>query len=112
MTRMFATPDHTFMTGSEVTKNLTRALVEAGRGDVVITQYGRPVGVLRGFLNRGDWLDYRLESDAKFQAQVAAARARLWARSGIVEDEGDPVEAGAPRGGWKRAPKGGPKPRP
>ncbi len=90
MARMVSTPDHAFISASEVTKKLTFALGEAAKGDVVITQHGKPVGVLRGFPDRADWLDYRLECDPKFQADVAAARARLRARGGKGGSGGGP----------------------
>ena len=75
------------MTLAALRNDLARCLRLATRGDVVITRRGRPAGVLIGFADDGAWSDYRLESDPRFTARIAAARASIRAgRSRRLED--------------------------
>jgi hypothetical protein len=50
---------------------------------VVITRHGKPAGVLIGFASEDDWLDYRLENDARFLARIEKARESLRAGRGV-----------------------------
>lgn len=67
--------------------DLSRYLRVAAEEEILITRHGRPAGVLIGFENEDDWLDYRLENHPEFLARVAAARAALRAGKGTrLED--------------------------
>jgi prevent-host-death family protein len=59
---------------STVKDDLSRFLRLAEKEEVVITRHGKAAGVLIGFENEDDWLDYRLENDPRFLARVEAAR--------------------------------------
>jgi len=59
---------------STVKDGLSRFLRLAEKEEVVITRHGKAAGVLIGFENEDDWLDYRLENDPRFLARVEAAR--------------------------------------
>jgi PHD/YefM family antitoxin component YafN of YafNO toxin-antitoxin module len=50
--------------------------------EIVITNHGKPVGVLRGFANEDDYLEYRLLNDPRFRKIVR--RSRREAREGKV----------------------------
>jgi prevent-host-death family protein len=72
---------------SEVKDDLSRYLREAEDREVVITRHGKPAGVLIGFASEDDWLDYRLENDARFLARIEKARESLRAGQGVrLED--------------------------
>jgi prevent-host-death family protein len=60
---------------AEVKDDLSRFLRLAASGEILITRHGKPAGVLIGFENDDDWLDYRLEHDPEFQANCRGARA-------------------------------------
>ncbi len=62
---------------SDVKDDLSRYLRLAEKEEIVITRHGKPAGVLIGFEDEDDWLDYRLENDPRFLARVEAARASL-----------------------------------
>src|SRR3974377_2429483 len=51
---------------SEVKDDLSRYLRLAATEEIVITRHGKPAGVLIGFESEDDWLEYRLENDARF----------------------------------------------
>jgi PHD/YefM family antitoxin component YafN of YafNO toxin-antitoxin module len=52
-----------------------------------ITRHGRPAGVLIGFENEDDWLDYRLEHHPEFLKRIAEARDAFRAGRGVrLED--------------------------
>jgi prevent-host-death family protein len=72
---------------SEIKDDLSKYLRLAGRDRIVITQHGRPAGVLIGFESDDDWLDYRLENDPAFLERVRDARESLRAGRGTrLED--------------------------
>lgn len=72
---------------SEVKDDLSRYLRQAAKEEIVITRHGKAAGVLIGFASEDDWLDYRLENDARFLGRIAAARASLRAGHGVrIED--------------------------
>lgn len=67
--------------------DLSRYLRLAVAGEIVITRHGRPAGVLIGFENEDDWLDYRLEHHPEFLRRVAAAREAIRGGEGVrIED--------------------------
>ena len=71
---------------SEVKDGLSRYLRIAETEEVVITRNGKPAGVLVGFRNEEDWLDYRLEHDPRFLSRMEQAR------TSIREGRGTPLE--------------------
>jgi prevent-host-death family protein len=72
---------------SEVKDQLSKYLKLANREDIIITKHGRPAGILIGFSSEDDWLDYRLEHDARFLRRIAEARESLRAGRGTrLED--------------------------
>ncbi len=55
--------------------------------DVVITEDGRPAGVLIGFKSEDDWVDYQIENDPRFLQRIAEARKDLREGRGVrLED--------------------------
>jgi prevent-host-death family protein len=72
---------------SEIKDDLSRFLREAEKQEIVITQHGKPAGVLIGFESEDDWFDYKLENDPRFLERVEQARRNLRAGRGIrLED--------------------------
>ncbi len=72
---------------SDAKDDLSKLLRLAERQEVVITRHGKPAGVLIGFADEDDWLDYRLENDPRFLDRVARARAAIHAGKGVrIED--------------------------
>ena len=69
---------------SEVKDRLSRYLRIAETEDVVITRNGKPAGVLVGFHDEDDGLQYRLEHDPRFLSRVEKAR------NSIKEGRGTP----------------------
>lgn len=67
---------------AKVKDDLSRYLRAATEEEIVITRHGRPAGVLIGFANEDDWVEYRLENHPEFLARVAAARTALRAGQG------------------------------
>jgi len=67
---------------SELKDHLSSYVKESAKEEVVITNHGRPVGVLKGFANEDDYLEYRLLNDPRFQRIVQ--RSRTEAREGKV----------------------------
>src|SRR5260221_682499 len=77
---------------SEMKDDLSRFLREAEKREIVITRHGKPAGVLIGFESEDDWIDYRLENDARFLKRIDQARKSLREGHGvrledIVDDE-------------------------
>ncbi|MCY4375381.1 MAG: type II toxin-antitoxin system prevent-host-death family antitoxin [Spirochaetaceae bacterium] len=64
----------------------SRYLRIAETEEVVITRNGEPAGVLVGFHDEEDWLEYRLEHGLRFLARVESAR------KSISEGQGTPLE--------------------
>lgn len=60
---------------SEVKDDLSRYLREASKQSILITRHGKPAGVLIGFENEDDWLEYRLLRDPRFIRRIEQARA-------------------------------------
>ncbi len=72
---------------SEVKDDLSKFLRAAEKEEVVITRHGKPAGVLIGFEDEEDWLDYRLENDPRFLKRIEQARKSLKLGKGIkIED--------------------------
>ena len=75
---------------SEVRDDLPKYLRIAEDEDVLITQDGKPAGVLIGLRSEDDWLDYQLENDPRFLRRVEEARQELREGRGIrLEDVED-----------------------
>jgi len=75
------------VTVDEIEKNVSKYLLEAGQQDIVITQDGKPRGVLSGFAAEDDWFDYCLERDPRFLEHVARARESARQGKGIRLEE-------------------------
>ena len=72
---------------SVVKDDLSSYLHRAEREEVVITRHGKPAGVIIGFADEDDWLDYRLENDSRFLDRIARARKSLSEGRGVrLED--------------------------
>lgn len=67
---------------AQVKDDLSRYLRVAAEEEILITRHGRPAGLLIGFANEDDWLEYRLEHHPEFLARIAAARTALRAGRG------------------------------
>lgn len=67
---------------SELKDHLSSYVRKSAKEEVVITNHGRPVGVLKGFANDDDYFEYRLLNDPRFQRIVE--RSRREARDGKV----------------------------
>ena len=74
---------------TEIEKNVSKYLLEAAQQDVVITQDGKPLGVLSGFADEDDWFDYCLERHPRFLDHVARARESARQGKGIRLEELD-----------------------
>jgi prevent-host-death family protein len=74
---------------SDVKDELSKYLRLAEKEGIIITRHGKPAGVLIGFADEDDWLDYCLENDPRFLKRIAAARQQLRAGQGVrLEDVG------------------------
>jgi prevent-host-death family protein len=72
---------------SEVRDDLPKYLRIAEEEDVVITEGGKPAGVLIGFKSEDDWFEYQLENDPRFLRRIEAARQELLQGRGVrLED--------------------------
>ena len=72
---------------NEVKDDLSKYLRLAEKEAIVITQHGKPAGVLIGFASEDDWFDYRLEHDPRFLERIERARQSLRAGRGVkLED--------------------------
>ena len=72
---------------AEVKDDLSRFLRLAESQEILITRHGKPAGVLIGFQDEDDWLDYRLDHDPGFLRRVAESREAIRAGHGIrLED--------------------------
>ena len=72
---------------SQAKEQLASLLEQAATDDVVLTDEGRPVGVLIGFGNEDDWFDYRLENDPRFVSRIQQAREEAAAGRTVCLDE-------------------------
>jgi prevent-host-death family protein len=72
---------------AQVKDDLSKFLRLAESEEILITRHGRPAGVLIGFENEDDWLDYRLEHHPEFLKRIAEARDAFRAGRGVrLED--------------------------
>ena len=71
---------------NEVKNELSKYLREAEKEDIIITKHGKPAGILKGFKDEDDWLEYRIENDPEFLTRIEQARKDI--RSG----KGTPIE--------------------
>jgi prevent-host-death family protein len=72
---------------SEVKDDLPKYLRIAKTEDVVITDEGKPAGVLVGFESEDDWFDYQLENDPRFLRRIEESRQQLREGQGVrLED--------------------------
>ncbi len=72
---------------SEIRDDLPKFLRIAEGEDVLITEDGKPAGVLIGFSTEDDWLEYQLESDPRFLQRIEEARLALREGRGVrLED--------------------------
>lgn len=74
---------------TEVKDQLSHYVREAAKEDIVIMRHGKPAGILIGFDSEDDWFDYKLETDPRFAARVAAARQSIRAGLGVRLEEFD-----------------------
>ncbi len=59
---------------SDLKDDLSRYIREAESGEIVITRHGKPAGVLIGFKDEDDWIEYRLQRDPAFRDRIARSR--------------------------------------
>lgn len=72
---------------SELGDDLPKYLRLAKKEDVVITEGGKPAGVLIGFKSEEDWFDYQLENDPRFLRRIEESRQQLREGQGVrLED--------------------------
>lgn len=72
---------------ADVQEDLPKYLRMAEEEDVLITEDGKPAGVLIGFRSEDDELDARLESDPRFLRRIEQARQELREGRGVrLED--------------------------
>ena len=74
---------------TEVKDQLSRYVREAAKEDIVIMRHGKPAGILIGFESEDDWFDYKLETDPRFAARIAAARQSIRSGLGVRLEEFD-----------------------
>jgi len=74
---------------TEVKDQLSHYVREAAKEDIVIMRHGKPAGILIGFESEDDWFDYKLETDPRFAARIAAARQSIRAGLGVRLEEFD-----------------------
>lgn len=72
---------------SELKDNLSFYVKKSAKEEVVITNDGKPVGILKGFASEDDYLEYRLLNDPRFLNVIE--RSRKEARGGKVTKLGD-----------------------
>ncbi|HRW48520.1 MAG: type II toxin-antitoxin system Phd/YefM family antitoxin [Caldilinea sp.] len=74
---------------TEVKDQLSHYVREAAKEDIVIMRHGKPAGILIGFESEDDWFDYKLETDPRFAARIAAARQSIRSGLGVRLEEFD-----------------------
>src|SRR5580765_590553 len=77
---------------SELENDLSGFLRKAAKREIVITEHGKPAGVLIGFASDEDWFDYQLENDPRFLRRVAQARKSLRSGCGIKLEDLEQIE--------------------
>jgi len=59
---------------SELKDHLSRTSKKSATEEVVITIHGKAVGVLKGFANQDEYLEYRLLNDPRFMKIIERSR--------------------------------------
>lgn len=59
---------------SELKDNLSAHVKQAAKEEIVITNHGKPVGVLKGFSSEDEYLEYRLLHDPRFHKLIEQSR--------------------------------------
>jgi len=67
---------------SELKDHLSSYVKKSAKEEILITVHGRHVGVLRGFADEDEYLEYRLLQDPRFLKMIE--RSRKEARKGKV----------------------------
>jgi prevent-host-death family protein len=84
---------------TKIQDELSKFLRLAAKEEVLITDKGRPAGVLIGFESKDDWFDYQLEKDPRFLKRITSARRSLRAGRGTrlenLQDDLDLLDAHA-----------------
>ena len=62
---------------SDLRDDLSGYLHLAACEEIVITEDGKPAGILVGFASEDDWFEYQLEHDPRFLKRVAQSRQSL-----------------------------------
>ena len=75
------------ITLSKIKDDLPKYLRLAANEEIVITEHGKPAGILVGFATEDDWFDYKLERDARFLTRIARARQSLRDGKGVQFEE-------------------------
>lgn len=71
----------------QVSDQLLGLLKQAAGEEILLTQNGRPLGVLVAFGDENDWLDYQLEHDPCFLRRIEQARAEVAAGKTITLEQ-------------------------
>ena len=82
---------------SEIKDDLSKYLRQAENEEIVITNHGKPAGILVGFASEDDWFEYKLEHDSRFLRRIARARESLRAGKGIKLEDVQPKPRTRPR---------------
>jgi prevent-host-death family protein len=61
---------------SELKDNLSSFVKQAAKEEIVITNHGKPVGVLKGFSSEDEYLEYRLLHDPRFERIILESRSQ------------------------------------
>jgi prevent-host-death family protein len=69
-----------------VKNELSKYLHEAEKEDIIITKHGKPAGVLKGFKDEDEWIEYRIENDPEFLTRIERAR------KDVRGEKGTPIE--------------------
>jgi prevent-host-death family protein len=59
---------------STLKDHLSSFVKKSVKEEIVITNHGKPVGILKGFADEDDYLEYRLLNDPRFQHVVERSR--------------------------------------
>ena len=68
---------------NEVKNELSKYLHVAEKEDIIITKHGKPAGILVGFKDEDDWLEYRIENDPTFLSKIERARKDIRSGKGV-----------------------------
>ena len=59
---------------SEIKNDFSTFVLKAAKQEVIITNHGKPVAVIKGFADEDEYLEHRLLNDPRFQGIVAQSR--------------------------------------